>query len=194
MMCYFFREAMYFEGRRPEPLLECSAAHKLRLEVQRPAMIYLARSVVSFADDLSRRDGYQRPLRRIIVAHAVFPTLREIVLYEEGVHIAHLVQRVGYRTQFVEMDDAYHWVICLSSDTLCVVVGMVEVEIILCYHAAKLLLFTQIVTPKAKKVKFGKYSVDSDNRWTRILSYLCTHETDIIHIGSNASNRFLERQ
>lgn len=57
---------------------------------------------------------------------------------------------------------------------LCVVVGVVEVEIILCYHAAKLLLFTQIVAPKVKKDKFGKYSVDSDNRRKRIFSYLCT--------------------
>jgi hypothetical protein len=61
-------------------------------------------------------------------------------------------------------------VICLGSDALRVVVGVVEVEIILCYHAAKLLLFTQTVAPKAKKDKFGKYSVDSDNRRKRILS------------------------
>lgn len=72
------------------------------------------------------------------------------------------------------MGDAHHRVICLGSDALCVVVGLVEVEIILCYHAAKLLLFTQIVAPKVKKDKFGKYSVDSDNRRKRIFSYLCT--------------------
>ena len=157
-----------------QPLLECRATHELRLEVQRPSVIHLACAVVSLAYDLSGRDGYQRPLRRVIVGHAVFPAFREIVLHEEGIHIAHLVQRVGYRAQFVEVDDAHHRVIRHGSYALCVVVGVVEVEVILRYHAAKLLLFTQIVAPKAKKINFGKYSVDSDNRRKRILPYLCT--------------------
>ena len=117
-----------------QPLLEGRATHELRLKVQRPAVIHLACAIVLLAYNLPGRDGHQRTLRRVVAPHAVSSALREVVLHEEGIHVAHLVQRVGYRTQFVEVDDVHHRVMRLGSDALCVVVGVVEAEII--HHIA----------------------------------------------------------
>ena len=128
---------------RLKPLLERRAAHELSLEMQRPTMIHFARAVVGLADDLSGRGRRQRAFRRVVVAHAVGGIGRIIVLHKKGVHVTHLVQRVGYRTQFVEMDDAHHRVMHLGSYTLCKAVGVVEVQEILCYHAAKLRISKQ---------------------------------------------------
>jgi hypothetical protein len=55
-------------------------------------------------------------------------------------------------------------VIRFCSYALGIVVGVVDVEIILCYHAAKILNFTKIKGACGKKDEIGKFSVNSDKR------------------------------